>query len=133
MTSRSEHVSEHITRPVAEVYAFVTDPSNLPRWAPGLGTSVERNGGLWYVDTPSGRLRLEFAPANDLGVLDHYLTTDSGDVVYVPMRVTADGSGSEVVLTVRCRPGMTDAEFRADADAVAADLAALKRLLEEDG
>jgi uncharacterized protein YndB with AHSA1/START domain len=132
MTSRSEYVSEHIGRPVAEVYAFVTDASHLPRWAPGLGTSVEHNGGVWYVDTPGGRMRLDFAPANDLGVLDHYLTAASGEVVYVPMRVTADDDGSEVVLTVRRRPGMTDAEFRADADAVAADLAALKRLLEAD-
>jgi hypothetical protein len=46
------------------------------------------------------------------------------------MRVIADGDGSEVVLTVRRRPGMTDAEFKADGDAVAADLARLKRILE---
>jgi hypothetical protein len=55
---------------------------------------------------------------------------DSGEVIYVPMRVIADGDGSEVVLTVRRRPGMTDAEFKADGDAVAADLARLKRILE---
>jgi hypothetical protein len=35
-----------------------------------------------------------------------------------------------VVFTVRRRAGMTDDEFKADGDAVAADLARLKRILE---
>jgi hypothetical protein len=80
---------------------------------------------------PAERVRFAFAPRNDLGVLDHYLTLNSGEVIYVPMRVIADESGSEVVFTVRRRPGMTDDEFKADGDAVAADLARLKRVLEE--
>ena len=130
MTSRSWHVSETVGRPAAEVYGYAADPANLARWAPGLGRSVEQVAGRWFVDTPAGRARLDFAPRNDLGVLDHYLTMDSGEVIYVPMRVIADGDGSEVVLTVRRRPGMTDAEFKADGDAVAADLARLKRVLE---
>jgi hypothetical protein len=130
MTSQSWHVSERVGRPAAEVYGFAADPAHLARWAPGLGHSVEQVAGRWFVDTPAGRARLDFAPRNDLGVLDHYLTMDSGEVIYVPMRVIADGDGSEVVLTVRRRPGMTDAEFMADGDAVAADLARLKRILE---
>jgi hypothetical protein len=64
-------------------------------------------------------------------VPDHYLTLHSGEVIYVPMRVIADDSGSEVVFTARRRPGMTDDEFKADGDAVTADLARLKHLLEE--
>lgn len=131
MTSESWHVSERIDRPADEAYAFASNPANLPRWAPGLGSSVAEVDGQWFVDTPAERVRFAFAPLNDLGVLDHYLTLRSGEVVHVPMRVIADGSGSEVVLTVRRRPGMTDAEFKADGAAVAADLARLKRILED--
>jgi hypothetical protein len=131
MTSQSWHVGEHIDRPAAEVYAYAGDPANLARWAPGLGSSVAQEGGQWFVETPGGRLRFAFVPRNDLGVLDHYLTPDSGEVIHVPMRVIADGDGCEVVLTVRRRPGMTDDEFKADGDAVAADLARLKRELEK--
>ncbi len=131
MTSESWHVSERVDRPAAEVYDYAANPANLPRWALGLGSSVVREGDRWFVDTPGGRFRFAFAPRNDLGVLDHYLTPDSGEVICVPMRVIADGSGCEVVLTVRRRPGMTDDEFKADGDAVAADLARLKRVLEE--
>ncbi|MEA2354392.1 MAG: hypothetical protein QOD61_521, partial [Solirubrobacteraceae bacterium] len=43
-----------------------------------------------------------------------------------------DGPGCEVVFTVRRREGMTDADFARDAEAVAADLAALKRLLDRE-
>ena len=130
MTSQSWHVSERISRPAVEVYAYTSNPANLSQWAPGLGSSVAEVDGQWLVDTPAGSVRFAFAPRNDLGVLDHYLTLESGEVIDVPMRVIADESGSEVVFTVRRRPGMTDAEFQADRDAVAADLARLKRVLE---
>jgi polyketide cyclase/dehydrase/lipid transport protein len=130
MTLESRHLSERIGRPADEVYAYASDPANLPRWAPGLGNSVEQVDGQWFVDTPSGRVSLAFAPRNDFGILDHYVTLDSAEVIYIPMRVIPDEGGSEVLFTLRRRPGMTDAEFGADADAVAADLARLKRVME---
>jgi Fe-S cluster assembly iron-binding protein IscA len=52
------------------------------------------------------------------------------------MRVIPAGPGErgcEVVFTLRRRAGVTDEEFEADAAAVAADLAALRRLVEEAG
>ncbi|HEX3714621.1 MAG TPA: hypothetical protein VHV09_17635 [Trebonia sp.] len=130
MKSDSRHISEHIDRSAADVYGYVAEPTNLVHWAAGLGNSVTEEGGHWFVDTPGGRVGFAFAPRNDLGVLDHYLTLGSGEVVYVPMRVIADGSGSEVMFTVRRSSGMTDDEFKTDADAVAADLARLRRVLE---
>jgi uncharacterized protein YndB with AHSA1/START domain len=130
MALESMHLSEHIERPADRVYSYASDPANLPRWAPGLGDSVEQLDGQWFVDTPGGRVRVAFAPHNEFGVLDHYVTLSSGEVIYVPMRVIANESASEVVFTLRRRPGMTDAEFTADADAVKADLARLKRVLE---
>ena len=131
MTSESWHISERIDRPADEVYGYASNPANLPRWAPGLGHSVEEVNGQWFVDTPAERVRFAFAPPNDFGVLDHYLTLNSGEVIYVPMRVIVDEGASEVVFTVRRRRGMTDDQFKADGDAVAADLTRLKRVLEQ--
>jgi hypothetical protein len=130
MPTESRHLSVHIDRPVAEVYAFASDPANLPRWAPGLGSSVVREHGDWFVETPEGRVQVTFAPANEYGVLDHEVVTPSGGTVYVPLRAIADGDGCEVIFTLRRSLGMTDAEFERDAALVTGDLALLKKVLE---
>jgi hypothetical protein len=130
MNEQSRHVSEHIERPVDAVYDYIADPANMAEWAAGLGSSLKQVDGQWFIEQPEGQASLAFAPRNDLGVLDHWVTLGSGEVVYAPMRVIADEAGSEVIFTVRRRAGMTDAEFDADAGAVAADLVHLRQLLE---
>jgi hypothetical protein len=130
--SGSRHIGVRIDRPVREVYDYASDPSNLPAWAPGLGSSVERIDGQWIVESPMGRVVVAFATRNDLGVLDHDVTLPSGETFHNPMRAIADGTGCEVVFTLRRRPGMSDQDVDRDADAVLADLVALKRVLERD-
>jgi hypothetical protein len=130
MGAPSRHISVTIGRPADEVYEYASSPANLPAWAAGLGTAVELVEGRWVADSPMGRVGVAFAERNALGVLDHDVTLPSGETVYNPMRVIADGRGScEVVFTLRRRPGMTDAEFEADAAAVARDLARLEQVL----
>ncbi len=124
------HISVSIARPPAEVYAFASEPQNLPRWAKGLSGSIENVSGEWVADSPMGKVRVRFAPRNGFGVLDHDVVLESGTSVYNPMRVVANGGGSELVFTLFRRPGVTDAEFAADASAVERDLHELKRLLE---
>ncbi|MFF4168445.1 SRPBCC family protein [Streptomyces sp. NPDC001741] len=126
----SRHISIHIERPAEEVYAYASDPSHLPEWAAGLGKSIEETDGRWIADSPMGRVVVDFAPRNDLGVLDHHVTLPSGETVYNPLRVIADGDGCEVVFTLRRRPDMSADDFRRDEAAVAADLVTLKRLAE---
>jgi Polyketide cyclase / dehydrase and lipid transport len=130
MATESRHISEWIDRPADLVYDYASDPANLPLWAPGLGSSVENSDGQWFVQTSMGRAGFAFVTRNEYRVLDHDVTLPSGEVVYNPMRVIADGPDCEVVFTLRRRPGMSDADFGADAAAVAADLARLKRNLE---
>jgi hypothetical protein len=126
----SRQICEWIDCPAQVAYEFASDPAHLPQWAPGLGSAVERVGDEWLVETPMGRVGFAFAPRNEFGVLDHEVTLPSGEVVYNPMRVTPDAEGCEVVFTLRRQEGMSDTEFERDAEAVAADLATLKRLLE---
>jgi len=130
MTSDSRHLSVHIDRPVAEVYAFASDPVNMPVWAPGLGRSISQDGDTWFVETSEGRVQVTFAPQNEFGVLDHQVVTPSGETVYVPLRALADGQGTEVVFTLRRGAGMTDDELERDAALVTSDLARLKAVLE---
>lgn len=130
MALRSRHLSVFVARPAREVYAFVSDPRNIPAWAQGLGSSVELVDGRWTADSPMGPVTFEFAPQNDFGVADHDVTLPSGEVVTNPLRVLDDDGDAEVVFTLRQREGVSDDDFERDASAVTADLAALKELLE---
>ena len=133
MHEESRHLSVYVDRPVAEVYAFASNPAILPQWASGLGSSVVRENEDWFVETPEGRARVTFAPENDYGVLDHEVVTPSGDTVYVPLRAVTHGDGCEVVFTLRRSPGMTDVEFERDTALVTGDLALLKKVIEGTG
>lgn len=131
MTTReSRTLAVRIERDADAVYAFASQPENLPQWAAGLGRGVARQGEAWVVGTPMGRLRLWFAPPNAFGVLDHAVTLPDGAEVRIPMRVVPNGGGAEVVFTLFRQPSMSEADFERDAGMVAADLARLKRLLE---
>jgi len=124
----STHVSVSIARPWREVYDFAADPANLAQWAAGLaGSGLERIEGRWVADSPMG---VEFAPANEFGVLDHDVTLPTGHVVPNPVRVFPNGEGCDVVFTVRRRPDMSADDLTRDAGLVAADLETLRRLME---
>jgi hypothetical protein len=129
--SESRQLTERIDRAAADVYDYASDPANLPAWAPGLGTTVENVDGQWFVETSSGRVGIAFVERNEYGVLDHYVTLPSGEVIYIPMRVIPDGDHCEVVFTLRRLPDMSDEELDRDAGLVLADLTRLKHVLED--
>lgn len=117
--------------PPDKVYDFVSNPENLPKWANGLGSSVTKTAAGWLVETPQGPVTVRFAEKNGFGVLDHYVTVAPGVEVYVPLRVIANGSGSEVIFTLFRMPGMSEEKFAQDQNLVEQDLLTLKNLLEK--
>lgn len=127
---RSATLTVSIDCPPARVYGFVSNPENLPSWATGLGRSVRKSGDEWVVETPGGAARIEFVGSNELGVLDHSVRPAPGVEIVVPMRVVANGSGSEVLFTVFQQPGMSDEQYAEDVRLVERDLGTLKRVLE---
>jgi len=130
MTSDARHISVTIQRSAEDVYAFVSDPRNLPQWAAGLSGSIENVNGEWLADSPMGKVTVRFAPANSFGVLDHYVTLPTGVSFYNPLRVFPNGDGSECVFTLYRQSAMSDGEMDNDAEMIAADLQTLKRLME---
>lgn len=86
----------------------------------------------WLADTPHGVMPLRFSPANAYGVLDHWVSSPGLAEIYVPLRLLARDEGCELLLTLFRQPGVDDAQFEADADWVARDLAAAKAWLERD-
>jgi hypothetical protein len=126
----SLHLSQLIERPSGAVYDYAADPRRLPEWAAGLSGSITEQAGQWVAESPMGRVVVEFAPRNELGVLDHVVVLPGGERVYNPMRVIPCGDAAEVVFTLRRRPGTTEEELERDAAAVRSDLLALKARLE---
>ena len=127
------HISIAIDRKPSEVYAFASDPRNLPRWASGLARSkVRKDGDGWTVHTPLGKARLRFAPKNDFGVMDHDVELVPGVTAHNPMRVVPNGDGSEFTFSLIRQPGMSKIQFVAEAKVVEKDLRTLKELLEHE-
>jgi uncharacterized protein (TIGR02246 family) len=126
-----QHISVFIDRQPDEVYAFASDPRNLPRWAAGLARSeVGQEGDEWIADSPMGKVRIRFVPENPYGVLDHDVTLESGVTVHNPMRVARNGDGSEFLFTLFRQPDMSDEKLAEDRAAVEKDLQTLKEILE---
>lgn len=127
---KSRTVSVSIKCPPGDVYGFVVDARNLPRWATAFCRSVRPSGSAWLVDTPLGEVGFRFVERNALGVLDHVVTPASGQATLNPMRVVANGAGSEVLFTLFQGDGMSDIEFMEDCSMVENDLRTLKRIME---
>ena len=127
---QSQHLSVFIRRSVTDVYAYVSNPANLPAWAEGLSSGIELVNGDWVSISPMGRVIVEMIEPNDLGVVDHWVTTPDAAVFYNPMRVIEADDGCEVIFTLRRQPGMSDDGFETDAIAVITDLSTLKGILE---
>lgn len=119
-----------IARPPATVYEFASNPENLPQWLRSFCLSVKRTGDQWQMETPTGWITIQFVPANDFGVLDHVVTLPDGQAILNPMRVVANGEGSEVTFTLFQLPDMSAEQFAKDAEMVEADLRSLKAVLE---
>src|SRR3990167_3234770 len=96
-TLQSRTGTARIARPPQEVYDFASVPANCPRWASGLARSLKNVNGEWIADAPEGQVRIRFTERNDFGILDHQVAVRPGVEIYIPMRVIANGTGSEVI------------------------------------
>lgn len=129
---RSRTISIDIAVPADTVYRCVRDPDQLPLWAAGICKSVSVKDGIWHVDTGTelGTVQMAFCADNSFGVLDHRVTLPGGQSQNNPMRVIANGEGSELLFTVFQTEGMSDEAFVKDIQAVTRDLKTIKTLLE---
>jgi len=132
MTLESRTLSVSINRRPDEVYAFISNPENLPQWAPAFCKSVRRTGAEWIVETPDGPVKIRFVAPNAFRVADHYVIPAPDLEIYVPLRVLPNGSsGSELILAMFRQPNMAEEQFRRDIEMVTRDMKVLKKILEK--
>ena len=127
---QSRNLSITFNRNARDVYDFVSVPENFRLWASGLGKSLKQVNGEWIAETPEGAAKIRFTEHNELGILDHWVSTEPGLEIYIPMRVIPNGGGSELIFTLFRLPGMSDEKFSSDAEWVMRDLTTLKNFLE---
>jgi len=119
----------YIPRPWREVYEALWRPQDFPRWASGLsGSSLEKHGDHWRAQGPEGPIRIRFTDHNLFGIMDHFVDVGTGEEIYMPMRIVANGAGAEALLTLFRQPDMAAEIFEADAEWVLRDLRALRDL-----
>ena len=112
-----------------KVYNFVSNLENFPKWVK-FCRSIKKSKMGWVMETLQGRMKIRIAAKNKLGVLDHYITDNSGVEVFVPMRVVPSLSGSEMTFTLFQMPNMLDKNYIKDIELVKKDLASLKNIME---
>jgi hypothetical protein len=124
-------VSQVVNASADVVYALASRMENLPLWASGLADGIEQRDGRWFVDSPMGWVKVEMAPANSFGVLDHDVTLPNGVSVHNAFRVTPCGEGSLLTFVVLRLVDVSQERFDADIAHVRRDLMAMKRLIEQ--
>lgn len=129
-TTQARTLSITIERKPEDVYAYVRNGEHFADWL-GFITSARREGDGWKLEPKEGPgMTLHFAPDNKLGVLDQVAKLPDGTEVLNAMRVSANGTGSEVTFVVLRQASMDDAAWTKDVGMVEGDLATLKRVLE---
>jgi hypothetical protein len=131
MLYESRVVTQSVDVPRDVVYEFARAMENLPRWASGLASGISQENGVWFTQSPMGRVKVAMAPRNEFGVLDHDVSLPNGVTVHNAFRVTPAGEGSILSFVVLRLPEVTAEAFEKDVAHVASDLSALKRLLEQ--
>ena len=116
-----------------KIYEFVSNLENLPKWATTFCRSIRPLKNEWVIKTPQGEVFIHIAAQNVFGILDHYISPRRGSAgvkLYVPMRVVANGRGSEVTFTLFQPSGMSDENYAKDFKLVKKDLNTLKKVME---
>lgn len=120
-----------IDAPKARVFGFLSDIENLPKWATAFCLELKRVGGRHKVVTPQGEIffRIEADPST--GVIDMHGGPSEDAMACWPARVLQRPDGGSLFLfTAFQQPGVSQAEFDRQCDALQGEFAHVRRLTE---
>ena len=127
-TLRAETRTITITAPAATVHRFVSDPANLPRWAPGFAPRIREEDGHWLIETPRGETEIVVSGSPEHGTVDVRAAADPRPSVC--SRVIANGEGSEYLVTLFLAPDAGEPAVTEEMTIVEEELQAVRDLCE---
>jgi hypothetical protein len=126
---RSDTQSVTIEAHAGQVFEFLADTENLPRWAVGFCRSIRRDGEHWIVQTAQGDVGIRYVTDPTIGVIDFRISPAPGAEFVAHSRVVPNGDGAEYIFTQFHVPGMPNHVFEANVAALGEELVVLKALL----
>lgn len=121
-----------IERPVADTFAFLSDPATMPKWAIHNVKAIRPLGdGRWEMETPRGKGALVPHYKDQGGILDHEFLDAGEGRWWVPARAVPVGAATSVYIITLTRPeGLPEEIFEAGMKLMDDELAALKACVE---
>jgi hypothetical protein len=133
-TMRADTRTVTIDAPADQVFDFVADPENLPRWAVAFCRAIRRadepGAERWIVTTAQGEVPIRYVTDRTLGMIDFHFAGPSGLEDVARSRVLANGAGAEYVFTQFQAPGMSDEIFEGQVRALVEELQVLRGLIQ---
>lgn len=109
-TMKAKTITVTLAAEPQQVFAFLTQPENLPRWNAALCRSVRREGDEWVADSPRGSLSVRWVRDDRSGLVDLVLQVSGAELIWA-MRILSNGSGAELIITVVQPQGLSDSLF----------------------
>jgi hypothetical protein len=126
--NRSQTRSISIAAAPRTVFDLVSDPSALPRWAPGFARSARPAGDHWVIENDQGESRIVVRSSREHGTVDILSADDPSQGAY--SRVLPNGTGSEYQFTLQFPPDAAEDAITEQMAVVDAELQAVRALCE---
>ncbi len=116
-----------IDAPFDAVWAFISDPRQLPRWAPGFATEIRPDGEHWIVSNAGGDQPVRIRVDPGVGTVD-FLAPAAEVGAY--SRLVANGAGCEYLFTVFLPPDATPQQEDEQRAIIVGELEAVRAICE---
>ena len=126
-TRPAQTTSVSIAAPWDVVWSFVSDPRQLPRWAPGFAREIEADGEHWVVRNDAGDVPVRIAIDASAGTVD-FLARDRERGSYT--RLVRNGDGCEYLFTLFLDPDPSPAAAEEQRAIIVAELETVRQICE---
>jgi hypothetical protein len=125
-TMKIQTAAATVSAPHDEVFRFLANIENLPRWATGFCDRVERRHGRWIAHTSRGELRFVIAADVHTGVIDLHAGASPETMAFFPMRVMPLPDGTTAITFTFLQPhDTTDETFERQYESIVLEMRGL--------